>query len=93
MGNLSFYDSTGGSGYELTKPYSEKTAELIDAEARKLVDEVTARTKKILTENWDGLDRLAKLLIEKEVIMSDDIEAIFGPKAGKHGEARLKTNE
>ena len=93
VGNLSFYDSTGGSGYELTKPYSEKTAELIDAEARKLVDEVTARTKKILTENWDGLDRLAKLLIEKEVIMSDDIEAIFGPKAGKHGEARLKTNE
>ena len=93
VGNLSFFDSTGGSGYELTKPYSEKTAELIDAEARKLVDEVTARTKKILTENWDGLDRLAKLLIEKEVIMSDDIEAIFGPKAGKHGEARLKTNE
>ncbi len=93
VGNLSFYDSTGGSGYELTKPYSEKTAELIDAEARKLVDEVTSRTKKILTENWDGLDRLAKLLIEKEVIMSDDIEAIFGPKAGKHGEARLKTNE
>ena len=90
VGNLSFYDSTGGSGYELTKPYSEKTAELIDSEARKLVDEVTERTKKILTDNWAGLDKLAKLLIEKEVIMSDDIEAIFGPKAGKHGEDRLK---
>lgn len=92
VGNLSYYDSTGGSGFDLTKPYSEKTAELIDSEARKLVDEVTSRTKKILTDNWAGLDRLAKLLIEKEVIMADDIEAIFGPKAGQHGEARLKTN-
>ncbi len=92
VGNLSFYDSTGGSGYELTKPYSEKTAELIDSEARRIIDEVTARTKKILKDNWDGLDRLARLLIEKEVIMADDIEAIFGPKAGKHGDARLKTD-
>jgi cell division protease FtsH len=92
VGNLSFYDSTGGSGYELTKPYSEKTAELIDAEARSLVDEVTARTRKILTDNWAGLEKLANMLIEKEVIMSDDIEAIFGPKAGKHGEERLQNN-
>ncbi len=92
VGNLSFYDSTGGSGYELTKPYSEKTAELIDAEARSLVDEVTARTRKILTDNWAGLEKLANMLIEKEVIMSDDIEAIFGPKAGKHGEERLQKN-
>ena len=93
VGNLSFYDSTGASGYELTKPYSEKTAELIDSEARKLVDEVTARTRKILLENWGGLERLAEMLIEKEVIMADDIENIFGPKAGKHGEARLKKDE
>ena len=92
VGNLSFYDSTGGSGFELTKPYSEKTAELIDSEARRIVDEVTERTRKILKDNWDGLDRLARLLIEKEVIMADDIEAIFGPKAGKHGDARLKTD-
>ena len=93
VGNLSFYDSTGASGYELTKPYSEKTAELIDSEARAIIDEVTARTRKILTENWEGLEKLAQQLIEKEVIMSDDIEAIFGPKAGKHGEERLKGNE
>ena len=93
VGNLSYYDSTGGSGFDLTKPYSEKTAELIDAEARKLVDEVTARTRKILTEHWGGLEHLAELLIEKEVIMSDDIEAIFGPKAGKHGEERLKKQD
>ena len=93
VGNLSYYDSTGASGYELTKPYSEKTAELIDSEARKLVDEVTARTRKILLDNWGGLEHLAEMLIEKEVIMSDDIEAIFGPKAGKHGEDRLKKHE
>jgi cell division protease FtsH len=93
VGNLSFYDSTGASGYELTKPYSEKTAELIDSEARAIIDDVTARTRKILTDNWEGLEKLAAMLIEKEVIMSDDIEAIFGPKAGKHGEERLKGDE
>ena len=87
VGNLSFYNMT--DGYDLTKPYSEKTAELIDAEAKALVDQVTERTRRLLLENWDGLDRLAKQLMTKEVIMADDIEAIFGPKAGKHGEERL----
>ena len=92
VGNLSYYDSTG-AGFEFNKPYSEKTAQLIDAEVKAIVDEVTSRTRKILTDNWDGLTRLAEQLIEKEVIMSDDIEAIFGPKAGKHGEERLKKDE
>ena len=87
VGNLSFYNMT--DGYDLTKPYSEKTAELIDAEAKALVDQVTERTRRLLLEIWDGLDRLAKQLMTKEVIMADDIEAIFGPKAGKHGEERL----
>ncbi len=89
VGNLSFYESNGG-GYELTKPYSEKTAQLIDAEAKAIVDEVTRRTTRILKDNWAGLEQLAQMLIDKEVIMSDDIEKIFGPKAGKHGEDRLK---
>ena len=84
IGNISFYDPQGG--YEFTKPYSEKTAELIDAEVKSIVDEVTAKTRKILTDNWDGLTKLAELLIEKEVIMAEDIEELFGPKAGKHGE-------
>ncbi|MBR5076247.1 MAG: ATP-dependent zinc metalloprotease FtsH [Bacteroidales bacterium] len=92
VGNLSFYDPAG-AGYELTKPYSEKTAELIDAEAKAIIDEVTARTRKILTENWEGLTQLAEQLIEKEIIMSDDIEKLFGPKAGKHGEERLRKEE
>ena len=91
VGNLSFYDATGN--YEFTKPYSEKTAELIDAEVKALVDEVTARTKQILTDNWAGLTQLAEMLIDKEVIMAEDIEKIFGPKAGKHGEERLRKEE
>ena len=57
------------------------------------MDEVTSRTKKILLDNWTGLEKLATQLIDKEVIMADDIEAIFGPKAGKHGEDRLKSDE
>lgn len=89
VGNLSFYDSTGGSGFEMYKPYSEQTAQLIDSEVKAIVDEVTSRTKTLLKDNWAGLETLASKLIEKEVIMSDDIEAIFGPKAGKHGEDRL----
>ncbi len=91
VGNISFYDTQGG--YEFTKPYSEKTAELIDSEVKAIVDEVTARTRKILTDNWAGLTQLAEQLIDKEVIMADDIEKIFGPKAGKHGEERLRKEE
>ena len=87
VGNLSFYNMS--DGYDRTKPYSEKTAELIDAEAKALIDQVTERTRKLLLENWEGLDKLARQLMTKEVIMADDIEAIFGPKAGKHGEERL----
>jgi len=91
VGNISFYDAQGG--YEFTKPYSEKTAELIDSEVKALVDEVTAKTRKILTDNWAGLTQLAEQLIDKEVIMADDIEKIFGPKAGMHGEERLRKKE
>ena len=91
VGNLSFYDATGS--YEFTKPYSEKTAELIDSEVRSIVDEVTLRTRKILQDNWTGLTQLAEMLIDKEVIMADDIEKIFGPKAGKHGEDRLRKED
>ncbi len=91
VGNISFYDANGG--YEFTKPYSEKTAELIDSEVKAIVDEVTERARKILTDNWDGLSKLAGLLIEKEVIMAEDLEKLFGPKAGKHGEERLRKEE
>lgn len=83
IGTLSFYDSTGSRGYELSKPYSEKTAELIDQEVKNLIKEIHDRTYRILTENRDGFERLAELLLEKEVIFSDDLEKIFGPRANK----------
>lgn len=91
LGNLSYYDN--GSGYEFTKPYSEKTAQLIDSEVKSIIDDVTERTTKLLKANWEGLEKLANLLIDKEVIMSEDIEVIFGPKAGEHGEDRLKNKD
>lgn len=82
IGNVSFYDSSGQSEYMFGKPYSEKTAEKIDAEATNIVEEQYKRAKNILTENREGLNKLAELLLEKEVIFSEDLEAIFGPRKG-----------
>ena len=82
IGNISFYDSTGSRGYELTKPYSEKTAELIDKEVKDLIEKIHDRTEKILKDNFEGFTALAELLLEKEVIFADDLERIFGPRAG-----------
>lgn len=82
VGNMSFYDSTGERGFELTRPYSEKTAELIDKEAKELIGSIHARTEKILKDNMDGFLELASLLLEKEVIFADDLERIFGPRVG-----------
>ena len=86
VGNLSFYDSTGSRGYDLTKPYSDKTAELIDKEVKELVDMIHDRTLKILQDNYAGFSELAELLLEKEVIFADDLERIFGPRAGAKAE-------
>ena len=90
IGNISFYDSTGERGFDLTKPYSEKTATAIDEEVKKLVDEVHERTLKLLKEHADGFEQLARELIDKEVVLAEDIERILGPKAGKHGEERFE---
>lgn len=81
VGTVSFYDSTGSRGYELSKPYSEKTAELIDKEVKDLIQDIHDRTLGILTDNRAGFEKLAELLLEKEVIFSDDLEKIFGPRA------------
>ena len=80
VGAVSFYDSTGARGYDLTKPFSEKTAELIDEEVKKLVSMIHERTLKILTEHKEGFLQMAALLLEKEVIFADDVEKILGPK-------------
>ena len=80
VGNLSFYDSSGARGYNLTKPYSEKTAELMDEEVKNIVKEVHDRTYRIIEDHKDGFMQMGALLLEKEVIFADDIERILGPK-------------
>lgn len=80
VGNLSFYDSTGSRGYELTKPYSEKTAETMDKAVAKLVKGIHDKTYSILKEHEQQWRAVAELLLEKEVIFADDVEKILGPK-------------
>lgn len=92
IGNVSFYDSTGSRGYELSKPYSEKTAEVMDQEVKDLVNSVHEQTKKLLLDYKDGFVQVAELLLEKEVIFAEDIENILGPKV-KHEEKTAKAEE
>lgn len=80
IGNISYYDSSGQSDYSFQKPYSEKTAELIDKEISDIIENQYIRAKQILSENRDKLDKLAELLLEKEVIFKDDLEVIFGKR-------------
>ena len=90
IGNMSFYDSTGARGYDLTKPYSEKTAELIDKEVKELIEFIHERTLKILTDNKEGFLALATILLEKEVIFAEDLENIFGKRAGSKEEPQAE---
>ena len=78
--NLSYYDSTGRYDMGITKPYSEKTAEVIDSETSAIIAEQMARAKKILLENAEGHNKLAEMLIEKEVITSEDVASVLGPR-------------
>ncbi|MBE7510195.1 MAG: ATP-dependent zinc metalloprotease FtsH [Bacteroidia bacterium] len=80
IGNISYYDSSGQQDYNFNKPYSEKTAEIIDEEVKKLIDAAYERTKALLRENKDKLDKLANRLLEKEVIFKEDLEEIFGQR-------------
>lgn len=91
IGNLSYYDSTGQSDYSFTKPYSEKTAELIDAEVKDIVETAYARAKQILSEHREQHREVAELLIEREVIFSDDLERILGKRPWKDEEEEGET--
>ena len=93
VGTLSFYDSTGASGYNLVKPYSEKTAELMDQEVKSIVDGVYKRTLKIIEDHKDGFMQLGALLLEKEVIFAEDIEQILGPKVKPAEDDQFISNE
>ncbi|MBP5210672.1 MAG: ATP-dependent zinc metalloprotease FtsH [Bacteroidales bacterium] len=82
VGNMSYYDSTGRTEMGFSKPYSEKTAELIDNEVKKLIEEAHKTAEQVLKENYEGFTKLAALLLEREVIFSEDLEAIFRPRKG-----------
>ncbi len=80
IGNVSFYDSTESSGLNLSKPYSEETAQLIDKEVKRIIDNAYNTARDILSQNKEGFVKLAESLLEKEVLFSDDLEAIFGKR-------------
>ncbi|MCK3682575.1 ATP-dependent zinc metalloprotease FtsH [Maribellus sp. YY47] len=98
VGNVSYYDSTGQSDFTFTKPYSEKTAELIDEEVKILIDNQYERAKQVLRSHAEGHAKLANLLLEREVIFSEDLEEIFGKRPwdkkhviGENGNSDSKT--
>lgn len=82
VGNVSFNDTQGE--YQFNKPYSEKTSELIDNEVRNLINEVYDRTKQLLIDKREGLDKLAHKLLEKEILFQSDLEEILGKRPFEH---------
>jgi cell division protease FtsH len=86
IGNLSFFDSSGAQEYVFQKPYSEKTAEVIDEEASKLVEKAYATAKQLIIDNRAKVEELANRLLAKEVIFKEDVEEIFGKRVGEKDE-------
>ena len=82
VGSMSYYDSTGQSDMAFTKPYSERTAQQIDNEVRALIAKARAMAEKVIDEHRDGLVELAELLLEREVVFTEDVERIFGKRKG-----------
>ncbi|MEL6975699.1 MAG: peptidase M41, partial [Bacteroidota bacterium] len=80
LGNITYYDSSGQNEYGFTKPYSEETAQRIDEEISKIIEEQYKRAIDLLKNNKDKLTELAERLLEKEVIFKDDLEKIFGKR-------------
>ena len=90
IGNLTYYDSSG-EAYGFTKPYSEKTAEIIDEEISKMIEKQYERAKKILSDNKEKLIKLAERLLEKEVIFKEDLEEILGKRPFENAEKQSET--
>jgi AFG3 family protein len=80
LGNVSFYDSKGQNEYGFSKPYSEATSQMIDEEVRTIIDQAYTRTKELLTERRHELEVIAKELLEKEVLLQDDLERLVGKR-------------
>ena len=80
VGTLSYYDSTGQSDMAFTKPYSEQTAQQIDTEAKRVIEQAYKMAEQVLREHADGLKELAELLLAREVVFTEDVERIFGKR-------------
>ncbi len=80
VGNISYYDSSGQSDMGFVKPYSELTAQEIDHEAKAILEKAYSMAEEVLTKHSDGLKELAELLLEREVVFTEDVERIFGKR-------------
>jgi|TARA_B100001063_G_scaffold244211_1_gene276464 cell division protease FtsH len=92
IGNVTYYDSTGQSEYQFDKPYSEKTAQIIDQEISKIIESQYNRAKKLINENIDKLHLLAEDLLKKEVIFKENLEAIFGKRKWLTSEEKIQAS-
>ena len=92
VGSMSYYDSTGQSDMAFTKPYSERTAQQIDDEVRALIAKARAMAEKVIDEHREGLVQLAELLLEREVVFTEDVERIFGERKTENGKRKTENN-
>jgi ATP-dependent Zn protease len=92
VGNLTYYDSSGQSEYNFSKPYSEKTAELIDKEISNLIETQYNRAVDLLETHKEKLTELANVLLDKEVIFKDNLEVIFGKRPFEKSISEIATN-
>ena len=92
IGNVTYYDSTGQSEYQFDKPYSEKTAQIIDQEISKIIESQYNRAKNLINENIDKLHLLAEDLLKNEVIFKENLEAIFGKRKWLTSEEKIQAS-
>ena len=90
VGSMSYYDSTGQSDMAFTKPYSERTAQQIDDEVRALIAKARKMAEDVIDEHREGLIELAELLLEREVVFTEDVEKIFGARKKEQGEPKTE---
>lgn len=90
LGNITYYDSQNNDDYGFSKPYSEKTAQVIDEEISKIIEAQYIRAKELLTKHKEKLSSLADLLLDKEVIFKENLEDIFGKRPWKNQEEKIQ---
>ena len=90
LGNITYYDSSGQTDYNFSKPYSEQTAQVIDKEISKIIEKQYERAIDLLKNSKDKLSQLAERLLEKEVIFKDDLESILGKRPFKTNDEKIE---